>query len=323
MMRRFGTFGLGALALVLAVALPLAWGGMAALRASLDFSRAGWAGMVLLAGLAALARATRQQLLLRHLGAAPGVGVNLAASLATETAYALTPGGAGGPPASVWLLRRAGVPLPAALAVSAADPLFDALFFALALPLAALALTFETRVPALRDGAWLASGLLLLALGLVWLLRQRLLRWLCVLGRRRPRWRRAWRDLRSSLRELARGGARLWLPQLLLATVQWCARYGVLALILISLGHALPFALLLLLQGVALHAAQWTGAPAGAGGAELALGLVLSTLMPASSAASAVLLWRIGTLLLPSLAGALAFMALGARRVQPAPSQAI
>ena len=90
MMRRLGSFGLGALALVLAVALPLAWGGMVALRTSLDFSHAAWGGVVLLVALAAVARATRQQLLLRRLGAAPGAGVNLAVSLATETAYALT-----------------------------------------------------------------------------------------------------------------------------------------------------------------------------------------------------------------------------------------
>jgi uncharacterized membrane protein YbhN (UPF0104 family) len=41
--------------------------------------------------------------------------------------------------------------------------------------------------------------------------------------------------------------------------------------------------------------------------------------MPAASAASAVLLWRIGTLLLPTVAGALAFMLLGARRAQALP----
>lgn len=319
MVRRLGAFGLGLLALVLALALPVAWGGRSVLSTSLDFPHAAWGGVLLLIALAGVARAWRQLLLLQRLGAAPRPAMNLAASLATETAYAMTPGGAGGPPASVWLLRRCGVPLHASLAVSAADPILDALFFAITLPVAALALTLETDVPALREGAWLASGLLLLALGTVWTLRRPLLRRLCGFSRRRPRWRRAWRGLRTSLRELSRGGVSLWLPQLLLATVQWCARYGVLAVILVSLGHPLPFALLLLLQGVALHAAQWTGAPAGAGGAELALGLALGAWMPAASAASAVLLWRIGTLLLPSVAGALAFMALGARRAVPLP----
>ncbi len=313
-MRRFGLLGLGLLAMAAALTLPLAWGGLPALRSSLNFPQAGWGGVLLLAGVAALARATRQQLLLNRLDAAPRASLNLAASLATETAYALTPGSSGGLPASVWLLRRAGVPLSAALAVSAADPLLDALFFAVALPASALALTLEIDVRPLREAAWLASTLLVVALVVAWLLRRALLRRVVAIAWRRPRWRRAWHDLRASLRDLLRGGVRLWLPQLLLAAVQWCARYGILAVILHVLGHPLPFALLLLVQGVALHAAQWTGAPAGVGGAEIALGLALGAWMPAASAASAVLLWRIGTLLVPTLAGATAFMVLGARR---------
>ena len=313
-MRRFGLLGLGLLAMTAALTLPLAWGGLPALRSSLNFPQAGWGGVLLLAGVAALARATRQQLLLNRLDAAPRASLNLAASLATETAYALTPGSSGGLPASVWLLRRAGVPLSAALAVSAADPLLDALFFAVALPASALALTLEIDVRPLREAAWLASTLLVVALVVAWLLRRALLRRVVAIAWRRPRWRRAWHDLRASLRDLLRGGVRLWLPQLLLAAVQWCARYGILAVILHVLGHPLPFALLLLVQGVALHAAQWTGAPAGVGGAEIALGLALGAWMPAASAASAVLLWRIGTLLVPTLAGAAAFMVLGARR---------
>lgn len=318
MARRAGAFGLGLLALVFALVLPVAWGGRAVLRASLDFPPSAWGSVLLLVVLSGVARAWRQRLLLRRLGSGLSAAANMAVSLATETAYALSPGGAGGLPASAWLLRRCGVPLHASLAVSAADPMLDAMYFAIALPLAALALTFETDIPAVREGAWLASGPLLLVLGLAWALRKPLLRRICALSRRRSHWRRVWRGLRGSMRELARGGTSTWLPQLLLAAVQWCARYGVLAVILAGLGHPLPFALLLVLQGVALHAAQWTGAPAGAGGAELALGLALGAWMPAASAASAVLLWRIGTLLLPSVAGALAFMAMGARRVVPA-----
>ena len=176
-MRRFGLLGLGLLAMTAALTLPLAWGGLPALRSSLNFPQAGWGGVLLLAGVAALARATRQQLLLNRLDAAPRASLNLAASLATETAYALTPGSSGGLPASVWLLRRAGVPLSAALAVSAADPLLDALFFAVALPASALALTLEIDVRPLREAAWLASTLLVVALVVAWLLRRARGRW--------------------------------------------------------------------------------------------------------------------------------------------------
>ncbi|HEX7917575.1 flippase-like domain-containing protein, partial [Rudaea sp.] len=92
--------------------------------------------------------------------------------------------------------------------------------------------------------------------------------------------------------------------------MQWLARYGVLWLILALLGAQVPFSLVLLLQGVVLHVAQWTGVPAGGGGADLGLAVTLAPFASTSAVASALLLWRIATLYLSLLAGVISISAL-------------
>ena len=95
--------------------------------------------------------------------------------------------------------------------------------------------------------------------------------------------------------------------------VQWLIRYGLLWLVLWQLGAHVSFALLLLLQGLVLHAAAWTGVPSGAGGADLGLAAALTPFVPTAVLATALLLWRFATLYLPLLAGALAMLALRRR----------
>ena len=325
MRRRIGP--LIALALLAACALPLAVGGRAALAQVLRFAPIDVAALFALAAAAALARALKQCLLLRRLGLRLGIAPSLAVSLATEAAFALTPAGAGGYPASVWLLRRVGARLPAAIATTAADPLLDGLFFALALPLAALFAADSSAPTVLRELA-LATALSLAMVAalaaLAWRpLRRLALRLLPRLWRLSPLARRQRAltattvKLRRALRRLRRGGSLFLLLALTLTTAQWCARYAILWLILDRLGAPLPFALVLLLQALVLHAAQWTGVPAGAGGADLGLGLALAPLLPAPSLAAALLLWRLGTLVLPVAAGALALLALGLHRTVP------
>ena len=67
-------------------------------------------------------------------------------------------------------------------------------------------------------------------------------------------------------------------------------------LVLLLLGHRVPFALILLMQCLVLHAALWTGVPAGGGGAELGLSATLAAWVPPTSIATALLLWRMATL---------------------------
>ncbi len=325
MRRRTGP--LIALALVAACTLPLAVGGRAALVQVLRFAPIDAAALLALAAIAALARALKQCLLLHRLGLRLGIAPSLAVSLATEAAFALTPAGAGGYPASVWLLRRTGARLPTAIATTAADPLLDGVFFAIALPLAALSAVDSSAPTVLRELALATAIALAMVAALATLawrpLRRLALRLLPRLWRLSPlaRRRRALTAttvrLRRALRRLRRGGLLFLLLALALTTAQWCARYAILWLILDRLGAPLPFALVLLLQALVLHAAQWTGSPAGAGGADLGLGLALAPLLPAPKLAAALLLWRLGTLVLPVAAGALALLALGLHRTAP------
>ncbi len=313
-----------ALALLAACALPLAIGGRAALTQVFRFAPIDVAILVALAAIAALARSLKQRLLLSRLGVRLGVTASLAVSLATEAAFALTPAGAGGYPASVWLLRRVGVRLPAAIATTAADPLLDVLFFALALPLAALFAIAGSAPPAQRELA-LETAIVLVTVAVLaalawrplWRLAARGLPrlWrLPPLARRRRALMATVVSLRRALRRLRRGGWVFLLIALALTTAQWCARYAILWLILDRLGAPLSFALVVLLQALVLHVAQWTGVPAGVGGADLGLGLALAPLLPAPTLAAALLLWRLGTLVLPVVAGAVALLALGLRR---------
>jgi uncharacterized membrane protein YbhN (UPF0104 family) len=87
----------------------------------------------------------------------------------------------------------------------------------------------------------------------------------------------------------------------------------VLWLALLLLGHQVPFAITLLLQSLVLHAALWTGVPAGGGGAELGLSATLAAWVPATSIATALLLWRIATLYSCLAVGAVAIAILARR----------
>jgi len=108
-----------------------------------------------------------------------------------------------------------------------------------------------------------------------------------------------------------------FLSMLGLTAVQWLARYGVLWLALWLLHHPVSFALTFLLQVVVLHAALWTGIPAGGGSAELGLTATMAHWVAPNHMATALVVWRAVTLYALLLAGSLAIVALarGTRRV--------
>ena len=98
-----------------------------------------------------------------------------------------------------------------------------------------------------------------------------------------------------------------------LTALQWLARYGILWLALRLLGHSVPFALAFLLQVLVLHAALWTGVPAGGGGAEIGLSATLAMWVPPASLATALLLWRTAALYTCLIAGTVAIALLTRR----------
>jgi len=310
--------GLAAVAAIAAgVAVPLALGGGTALAAVAAVSHGHVAALFMLVVASGAARAFKLRLMATRLGHRIGAGRALIAALASDAAFQITPAGAGGYPATVLLLRRGGVPAPAGVALSAADQALDTAFFALALPLVCAFDLGEALPASWRPLAWLpaAFAAAALAAGLgTWRLRARwwpplrrqLLR-LRGLRRRRARLR-AFRDrVLADLARLRSGPPAVTLALAAAVAVQWLARYGVLWLALAAFGHALPFGLVFVAQSVALHAAQWTGVPAGIGGGDVALAAALSPWAPLAAIGPALLVWRLATFHAVLLLGLAAF----------------
>jgi uncharacterized protein (TIRG00374 family) len=316
-MKRAWLWLLAAAAIVAGAGVPLALGGRDALAATRELPFAGVAGLAGLALASALARAVKLRLLAMRLGQRIGVARALIASFASDAAFQATPAGAGGYPATVFLLRRGGVPVSAGLAMCAGDQALDTLFFVLALPLAC-AFDLGDAVPASWRGfAWIpAVAVALAALAIVALSRTRPRWWpwsrrqllrVRVVRRRRTRLR-AFRDrLIADLARLCSGSPFVTLALACAAATQWLARYGALWLALAALGHPLHFGLVFVAQSIALHMAQWTGVPGGVGGGDVALAGALSPWAPLAALGPALLLWRLATFHAVLLLGAIAF----------------
>jgi uncharacterized protein (TIRG00374 family) len=305
-----------AVAVVVSVAVPLLIGGRQSIAQIRELP--GDTYLVLFAIIATswLARALKLHLLLGRLGAHVFFPRTFAMSLAIDFAFMSTPGGVGGYAASVYCSRRAGVSLSAATTVTFMDQFLDLAFFTLALPLAALSLAWTNFSRTLMLLAVGASVLVVVLVVLAVVMHQRFLRWLCgdnYFARRWPRLRERQHRLHAFVENM-KADSRVLLSgppgttALLLAStaLQWLTRYGVLWATLAVLGHAVPFALTLLSQSLILHAAMWTGVPAGGGGAELGLTAALLAMVPSSIIATALILWRLTTFHLCLVAGAAA-----------------
>jgi len=319
------------LALVAAAAVPLALGGGEGFIAALRLPARAHVAIIALVFASFALRTVKQNLLMRRLQLRAAAWHVLAMSQATELAFLATPGGIGGYAAGIFYLRRSGASYAAATAICAADQFLDLAFFVLAMPVALLFLVDAPEIGWLRGIVRAGAALGAIVLAGAWLLRKPVARWL--FGRNGPIERLPWLRRRSAaLRDfLANLRAQVgmlfkappgWSALLFLATTgQWITRYGVLWLVLRLLEHPAPFGLLFLLQGIVLHAAQWTGAPAGAGGADIGLAAALAPFAPAGVIAAALLLWRFATLHLALIAGVVSAVALRDAQVEDAPAR--
>jgi uncharacterized protein (TIRG00374 family) len=313
-----------AIALVASVVVPLFVGGGDALTAAVRFPLRGYALLFAVIATSWIARTLKLKVLLRRLQLQAGLARLFAISLAIDFAFISTPAGLGVYAAGIFSRRRAGATPGAATTVMAADQILDLAFFTFALPLAGLTLMWS-QLPASLAALAFASGATMLALGaVVWLSRRRVAGWLLgdnALTRRWPALRRHQHLLHGffaavadNMRLLRAGGPRPALALLILTVAQWLSRYGVFWVALSLLGQHLAFALTLLLQALILHAAMWTGVPAGGGGAELGLSAALAAWVPATTIATALLLWRIVTFDLCLVAGLIAVLVLSRRQ---------
>ncbi len=322
-MRR--TIALAALLLAIAGSLivPLAFGGRDALRLLATFPPSGFLALGLVAIIGWLAKAAKFRLLAARLGQPTGFLPCVAISLGCDFAFAATPAGLGGYAATVFLFGRVGVTPACAAAVAAADQALDLIFFAVAIPLALLWMLgyqmFEVSVAdAMVAVCWsIAIALICLVVKCVGRARRQMfaeavLRLPGLRGRRESVLAvlAEWRD---HLRDLC-GAPRAFAAAALMATcMQWIARYSILALILSWSGYEAPFAAILLLQALALHAGQWTGIPGGIGSTDVIIGKTLSVWAPIVTVGSSVMIWRMATFDLTLLVGGVAFALIAAR----------
>lgn len=100
------------------------------------------------------------------------------------------------------------------------------------------------------------------------------------------------------------------LINLVLATIQWIARYGILPCILLAFSIQIEPWPLIATQGLLMTSSMFLVLPGGGGGVEIAMSFVLKHFVPLSSIGVIVLLWRLFTYHINLAAGGIVFFRL-------------
>ena len=257
-------------------------------------------------------------------------------TLVVDLGSAVSPTAIGGEAFRWGMLVRHGVK-PGQAATLALMPKFeDAVFFALALPIAVV-WTAAWRLPVVASSTRLLSenvltvlGIAILVTAIAWLLGRGALRGhagtrvrtlgLRIWGRTRRRLRRVLDDARAAFTLIMdRGKARFALT-LTLTALHWIARYSVITALALFLGVPFDPVLFWLLQWVVFTMMSFVPTPGAAGGAEVAFTAVYATLLPSGFIGLATAAWRLFTFYVPVGLAAILFPLLGrssARRVSP------
>ena len=304
----------------LAVGAPFALGGTAVLE---KLGNVPLQIFIILAGLSlvsGIAKAGKLQILMGGLGHRLPFPRTIAITLASDFAFLSSPAGAAGYVVTVALLRKSGTSWTASMTILGAEQALDLLFFAIAVPVAAISGLAPLRqlAPNFPGSVGVISiTVALLAVIGLWWCRHPILKALCNLVGAIP-WLRARQErigefvaaLLEQIGILIRGAPQRNAALMLLTALQWTIRYGVLWLVLREFGYRVPFGFVLISQIVILHLAQWTGIPAGGGSADLWLATALASWVANPAMATVLLLWRFSTLYVPLIVGAISLAAL-------------
>ncbi|MBC3776296.1 lysylphosphatidylglycerol synthase transmembrane domain-containing protein [Pseudomonas sp. SWRI99] len=230
---------------------------------------------------------------------------SLGVVMAAEFAYCATPGGSGGPLTIMALLARCGVRPARGSAVFAMDQLSDLLFFLCALSGILIYALFQHLSDRLEwllmvSAVSLFGGLfscVLIARYHRALIRLsgRVLAQLNVAARTRRRWARKLLHFLAAFTDTLKLPWQTLVKVFALACVHWLLRYSVLYLALRGLGAELQWAWSFLVQMLSLGAGQFSLLPGGAGAAELTSAALLAPMVGKSTAAAAILIWRVVT----------------------------
>lgn len=319
-MNRYVT--LVALALLLALGIPLLLGGGEALVRLMDAPAWLFAvGIAMVFGCWGFNTA-RVRVMLTAVGRPLPFRDTLGIVMATDFAICATPAASGGPVVFVHLLHRRGLTVARAAALYALHQLLDLVFFLSALVPLGLYLLWQPG----GHLAWpfFALGvLLILGLFLTWalgrwyrpilLLGGRLLRHLRVSPQRRRRLARGLLRFRATLRFMLSLPRTRLLLLYSLCVGHWLLRYSILYVIVLALGAQVSWAYAFLTQMLALSAGQLSLLPGGSGGVELGFSALLAPYLDPPTLAATLLLWRFFTYWWYLIAGAPAFVHLAGR----------
>jgi glycosyltransferase 2 family protein len=244
-------------------------------------------------------------------------------TLIVDLGSAVSPTAIGGEAFRWGLLVSQGVRAGQAATLTLMSKLEDAVFFALALPLAII-WTQAWTLPVVARSARLlsANALTVIAIAAVvtlaaWLLGAGVLRGytgmrartrgLHIWGRARRRCRRVVRDARRGFALIGRRGKARFALTLGLTAIHWIARYSVIAMLALFLGVPFDPVLFWLLQWVVFTIMSFVPTPGATGGAEIAFTAVYATLLPAGFIGLATAAWRVFTFYAPVGLAALLF----------------
>lgn len=308
------------LIIVVAVLIPVIMGGTEMLQRLRGFSLLLLLGMFGMICVGWVVNAMRLRLLLAEQAARIGRLKTVAVVMAAEFAYCATPGGSGAPLTLLALLGRQGIGAAKTSAVFAMDQLNDLMFFFFALLCILVYALFHNLSQAL-ESMLLASGILmagaLVACAVLARyhrpaikLNGRFLRLLRIKPATRRRWARKLLHFLDAFADNFRLPRRVLAQVFALTCVHWTLRYSVLYFTLQGLGSEVDWAWSFLIQMLALSAGQFSLLPGGAGAAELASAALLAPMVGKSTAAAAILIWRLVTYYFYLIAGGPVFVAL-------------
>jgi uncharacterized protein (TIRG00374 family) len=307
-----------AVILLLALSIPFFMGGFDMFERLRNFPPLLLLGMFAMVLVGWCMNTMRLRLLLGDSAQGIGMRKSLAVVMATEFAYCATPGGSGAPLTLVALLSRCGIGPAKSTAAFATDQLNDLLFFLLALIGILIYAVFHKLSENLE---WmLIASALLIGAGLcacagfaryhrrIILFNGKLLNALKRKNTTRIRWARKLLHFRDALAETWKMPHRILFKVFVLTCIHWSLRYSVMYLALLGLGVDIDWAWTFLVQMLSLSAGQFSLSPGGAGAAELTSAALLAPMVGKSTAAAAILIWRIVTYYFYLVAGGPVFL---------------
>jgi glycosyltransferase 2 family protein len=310
---------LALLALGLGLAIPLSYGGWAALERLRQVPL--WLPLLTL-GMIFLGwncNAGKLRLLVSAVDIHLSHRRALATVMAWEFAFSATPAGSGGVVSYVYLLNRYGVKSAHAAAVFAMEMGIDLLFFVTASVIVVLKLA-TSRVYELHLGFVLVIVLLTGGMGLMWILARHhrrflqgagyLLKVFRISATRRIQAARWLFRFRSGLRLLLALPRQRLYAAYLFCIGHWLLRFSVLYVLLWGLGAEVPWPYLFITQILILTLGHFTFLPGGSGGVELGFSALLGPFLDKATLATALVLWRFATFYWYLIAGAPVFASL-------------